>query len=121
MSIRSLAVVAVVLVLADGARAGEMDSDRPGAAPATIAAPPIPFSAPAQSSELDRESPTPSCFFFRPWWGWYRPWGFYNSFGLGFNFYYTYSYLYRPFFFPAFAWSYYPWWGYGFDPSLIWY
>jgi hypothetical protein len=119
MSIRSLVAVAVVLVLADGTRAGEMDGDRPGAAPATLATPPIPGPAPVRATELDRESPTPSCFFFRPWWGWYRPWGFYNSFGLGFNYFYSYSYLYRPFL--PFAWSYYPWWGYGFDPSLIWY
>jgi len=109
MNGKCFVALAVVLFLAGTAPAGEMDNDRPGPAakPVTLQSQPATLLSQTVATELDRESPTPSCFFFRPCWGWCRPWGF------GFSYFYTYSFFYRPFF-PAFAWPYYT--GFGFDP-----
>src|SRR4051794_9168041 len=119
MKTKVFVALAVTLFLANTAPAGEMDNDRPGEKPTLLtAAPQIPTAAPAAATELDRESPTPASFFFRPFWGWHRPWGWYRPWGFGFNYFYTYSFFYYQPFFPTFGWPCYS--GFGLSPFDLW-
>ena len=115
MKTNLLGALVAVLALANAAPAGEMDHDRPGAAPA-VTGPVVALTTalPAAGSELDRESPAQACFFFRPFWGWHNPWAF------RFSFFHTHSFFYRPFF-PQFFAPHWGWWGWGCNPYLIWY
>src|SRR5262245_14976624 len=109
MTCKSVVALAAILLRANVATAGEMDNDRPGTA--------VRSTAPqAAGSELDRESPAQACFFFQPWCGWCSPWGL----GLGFSDIYTINFFSQPFF-PAYFAPYWGWWGFGFNPDLIWY